>query len=66
MLFSNEKVADYINKNFEPAWQSVRDVPMVTIDFGKGHRPAAAVASAAHSARPRFGQRPGRLDHKFT
>ena len=37
MLFSNEKVADFINNNFEPAWQSVRDVPMVKIDFGNGH-----------------------------
>jgi hypothetical protein len=37
VLFSNDKVAEYINKNFVPAWQSVRDVPMVTIDFGKGH-----------------------------
>ena len=37
MLFSNQKVADFINNNFEPAWQSVRDVPMVKIDFGNGH-----------------------------
>lgn len=36
MLFSDETVADYINKNFEPAWQSVRPVPTVTIDFGNG------------------------------
>lgn len=36
MLFSNEEVARFINRNFEPCWQSVRPVPMVTIDFGNG------------------------------
>lgn len=36
MLFSNEEVAAYINENFEPAWESVRPVPRVTIDFGNG------------------------------
>jgi hypothetical protein len=35
-LFSNEAVASYINDHFEPAWQSVRPVPRVTIDFGNG------------------------------
>ncbi|MCB9936830.1 MAG: hypothetical protein H6823_01175 [Planctomycetaceae bacterium] len=34
MLFSNPTVASYINGNFEPAWQSVRPVPIVNIDFG--------------------------------
>ncbi len=37
MLFSNATVAAYINNNFEPAWQSVRPVPTVKIDFGNGH-----------------------------
>jgi len=36
VLFSDENVAAYINENFEPAWQSVRPVPTVTIDFGNG------------------------------
>ena len=36
MLFSNDKIARYINENFEPAWESVRPVPMVTVDFGGG------------------------------
>ena len=36
MLFSNDRVADYINNNFEAAWQSVRPVPTVTVDFGNG------------------------------
>ena len=35
-MFSNETVADYINNHFEPAWESVRPVPQVTIDFGNG------------------------------
>ena len=37
MLFSSSEVADYINANFEAAWESVRPAPMVTIDFGDGH-----------------------------
>ncbi len=36
MLFSDDNVAAYININFEPAWESVRPVPLVTIDFGNG------------------------------
>ncbi len=36
MLFSNEKIARYIDEHFEPAWQSVRPVPTVTVDFGNG------------------------------
>ncbi len=38
MLFSDEDVARQINEKFEPVWVSVRDVPTVTIDFGKGHK----------------------------
>ena len=37
MLFSSNEVADYINAEFEPVWESVRPVPIVTIDFGNGH-----------------------------
>lgn len=37
MLFSSSEVADTINANFEPAWESVRSAPLVTIDFGNGH-----------------------------
>jgi len=37
VLFSDETVAAFINENFEATWQSVRPVPIVTIDFGGGH-----------------------------
>jgi hypothetical protein len=36
VLFSDSKIAEYINNNFEAAWQSVRKVPKVTVDFGNG------------------------------
>jgi hypothetical protein len=36
VLFSDQKIAAYINDNFEPAWESVRSVPKVTADFGDG------------------------------
>jgi hypothetical protein len=36
-LFSSSEVAEYINKTFEPAWESVRPAPLVTIDFGNGN-----------------------------
>ncbi|MFL5242497.1 MAG: hypothetical protein ACJ8FY_10350 [Gemmataceae bacterium] len=36
MLFSKEDVAQAINTLFEPAWESVRAVPIVKIDFGNG------------------------------
>jgi len=35
-LFSRDDVANFINANFEPAWESVRPVPMIHIDFGNG------------------------------
>lgn len=38
MLFSSDPVATYINAKFEPVWESVRPVPVVTIDFGNGER----------------------------
>lgn len=37
MLFSSDVVAKAMNEQFEPVWVSVRDVPMVTIDFGGGN-----------------------------
>ena len=35
-MFSNDAVADFINERFEPAWESLRPVPVVRIDFGNG------------------------------
>ena len=37
MLFSDDHVAALINNRFEAAWESVRPVPLVTINFGNGH-----------------------------
>jgi hypothetical protein len=37
VLFSSDTVANTINHAFEPVWESVRPVPLVTIDFGNGH-----------------------------
>jgi hypothetical protein len=37
VLFSSSEVSEYINTTFEPAWESVRAAPLVTIDFGNGH-----------------------------
>jgi hypothetical protein len=37
VLFSSSEVAAYVNDTFEPAWESVRPAPLVTIDFGNGH-----------------------------
>lgn len=34
MLFSDDTIARFINKNFEPTWESVRSVPTIRIDFG--------------------------------
>jgi hypothetical protein len=36
VLFSSPELAQYINATFEPAWEMVRQVPIVTIDFGNG------------------------------
>ncbi len=36
MLFSKDEIANFINQNFEPVWESVRPVPIVRIDFGNG------------------------------
>lgn len=38
MLFSSDTVAKAMNEQFEPVWVSVRDVPVVTIDFGGGRK----------------------------
>jgi hypothetical protein len=35
-LFSREDVANYLSGNFECAWEMVRPVPIVRIDFGDG------------------------------
>ena len=37
MLFSNSQLASFISDSFEPCWQSVRDVPVITVDFGGGN-----------------------------
>jgi hypothetical protein len=37
VLFSQDKVAGFINQQFEPVWESVRPVPVVRIDFGNGN-----------------------------
>jgi len=36
VLFSHPTVANYLNEQFECAWNSVRSVPQVTVDFGNG------------------------------
>jgi hypothetical protein len=36
-LFSQDRVAAFVNRHFEPAWESVRPVPVVRIDFGNGN-----------------------------
>lgn len=36
MLFSDDKIAHFVNDNFEATWQAVRPVPIVRIDFGNG------------------------------
>lgn len=36
-MFSREDIADFVNDNFEPAWESVRPAPIVRIDFGNGN-----------------------------
>jgi hypothetical protein len=36
VLFSRQDVANYVNRNFEPAWEMVRPVPVINIDFGNG------------------------------
>lgn len=35
-MFSNEDVAAFMNRTFEPVWESVRPVPIIRIDFGNG------------------------------
>jgi hypothetical protein len=61
VLFSRDDVSDYINRNFEPAWESVRPVPIVRIDFGNGRTATRTlhgnVASYVCSADARAGWR---------
>ncbi len=37
MSFSHPDFARFVAEHFEPTWESVRDVPQVTIDFGGGN-----------------------------
>ena len=37
-MFSREDLASFINRSFEPVWQTVRPVPLVHLDFGNGNR----------------------------
>ena len=37
MLFSQPEVASFLSDSFECAWESVRPVPRVMVDFGDGH-----------------------------
>ena len=38
MLFSDPKVSSFIRSNFVAAWEAVRPVPTVEIDFGNGRK----------------------------
>jgi hypothetical protein len=38
VLFSQPELATFLSESFECAWESVRPVPRVSIDFGNGHR----------------------------
>jgi hypothetical protein len=38
VLFSNPRVAAFIREQFVAAWESVRPVPLVEIDFGNGRK----------------------------
>jgi hypothetical protein len=37
VLFSQDRVAQFINDKFEPVWEMVRPVPTIRIDFGDGN-----------------------------
>ncbi|HVE43440.1 MAG TPA: hypothetical protein VNM14_26415 [Planctomycetota bacterium] len=37
MLFSDARVSAFVREQFVAAWESVRPVPLVEIDFGNGH-----------------------------
>jgi hypothetical protein len=37
VLFSRKDLAEYISRTFEPAWETVRPVPLVHVDFGNGN-----------------------------
>jgi hypothetical protein len=38
VLFSDKDIAAFIDSSFEPAWESVRPVPMIFVDFGNGKK----------------------------
>ena len=35
-MFSRQDVGNYVNEHFESAWEMVREVPIIRIDFGAG------------------------------
>lgn len=37
VLFSNQLVSQHINESFEPLWEALRPVPIVSVDFRNGH-----------------------------
>jgi hypothetical protein len=37
VLFADKTVQDFVREHFVAAWESVRPVPIVSIDFGNGH-----------------------------
>ena len=37
-MFSNNDISNFVNQNFVSAWESVRDVPTISIDFGQGKK----------------------------
>lgn len=37
MLFSRSDISAFINRSFEPAWQSLRPAAVVRVDFGNGN-----------------------------
>jgi hypothetical protein len=37
VVFSNTYVSQFINETFEPLWESLRPVPIISVDFRNGH-----------------------------
>ena len=61
MLFSNDAVASFVNNNFEPAWECVRPVPLVHIDFGN-QRGIPILPFISHAGDPASANDPGSRD----
>ena len=59
MSFSHPDLAAFVQDRFEPAWERVRAVPRVTIDFGggplvaAGEREIGSEYGFAHGGHPR-------------